>query len=127
MLPLSLSRVWRHIRGIYGAGRYEVVAKHWWSRQDRKTARLAARLLEHQAPAIDAEVRRRITDSMLYGWPLVSVPQNQWPERYQHLRDAGDCPQCGGELHLVDDSAYGEGQRLVCEELNCDYEQRQPR
>jgi hypothetical protein len=60
-------RLWRRVRGIYSAGGYEVTTKHWWSPRDRKAARLAAKIVEYEAPKIDAEVQRRITNLMIYG------------------------------------------------------------
>lgn len=71
MTARQLSRLWRRIRGVYAAGGYDVTVKHWWSRRERRSARLAAKVIEHEAPAIDAEVRRWITNRMLYGYDVI--------------------------------------------------------
>jgi len=56
-----------NLRGRYEGGGYIVTAKHWWSPRARKSARLAALLMEHEAPRIDAAVRERIKNYLLYG------------------------------------------------------------
>jgi hypothetical protein len=60
-----------NLRARYEGGGYTVTAKHWWSPKERKSARLAARLMEHQAPEIktrmDAELRERMRRFYLYG------------------------------------------------------------
>lgn len=65
------SSLWRRARGIYEAGGYEVTARHWWSLNERRSARLAAKVLAHEAPKIDAEVRKRTRDAMLYGFSVI--------------------------------------------------------
>lgn len=40
------------------SGRYEVVARRWWSRKDRKATRMAAKLLSHMEPQLAAEELR---------------------------------------------------------------------
>jgi hypothetical protein len=60
--PLRV-RVWRRVRGAYGRS-VTVTARRWWSRGDRRAARTAAALMDYQA----AEVRKRITRLLIYGY-----------------------------------------------------------
>jgi hypothetical protein len=56
-----------NLRGRYEGGGMVVTVKHWWSPRERRSARLAAKVLAHEEPRIRAEVQRRITHLMLYG------------------------------------------------------------
>jgi hypothetical protein len=56
-----------NLRGRYGAGDYVVTAKHWWSPRERRSARLAAKVLAYESSKIRGEVRDRMMRGILYG------------------------------------------------------------
>ncbi len=54
-------------RGEYEGGGMVVTAKHWWSPKERKSARLAAKVLEDKAPEFQAKMQERWRRAVLYG------------------------------------------------------------
>lgn len=57
------------VRPVYPAGSYDVVCKRWWSPKDRKAARLAAKLVAHESPNLDAQAREAAINLAIYGTP----------------------------------------------------------
>lgn len=57
-------RIIRKIAGIYPAGEYDVTANRFWSREDRKAARLGAVIIKYQQPVV-ATVQRNTMDYWL--------------------------------------------------------------
>lgn len=49
------------------SGRHAVVARRWWHPTDRRVARLAAKVLDQMEPLLEAEVRARSRNLLLYG------------------------------------------------------------
>lgn len=64
-----LRRLWRAVRGIYAGEAAETRARRWWSREDRRMARLSLVLIEDQAAEIRSDVERQIANVMVYGTP----------------------------------------------------------
>lgn len=46
---------------------YQVSPTRWWSRKDRKSARLSAKVLGYDSPVLHEEAMRVFRNEMLYG------------------------------------------------------------
>lgn len=49
------------------SGKIEVVARRWWHPADRRATRLAARMLSHLEPQIEADTARLVAQEVMYG------------------------------------------------------------
>jgi hypothetical protein len=66
---VSVKRAIRWLRGQYRTehGHYVVTAKRWWSPKERKSARIAARLISLQEEKVALMTRRAALNLALYG------------------------------------------------------------
>lgn len=60
------------LKPTYGE-KVHVTPKRWWSRKDRKLARLNAAILDYRADDLYAEVRTRLLDELTTGASFVDV------------------------------------------------------